>query len=101
MHHEPLLLIIAALCALAGAPLVLAPRWIHGIERALNRPWGGREVSAVRLGLPAERRAERWLNRPVLARGFDWDGWAHAHPRMTGLGLFCTAALLLLVATAL
>ena len=96
---QPLLLLIALLCAIAGTLMVCLPGSIPRIEELLNRRWGGRTLFSIRLGTPLERSAERVLNRPVRDRAVHWDGWVQRHPRAAGLGLLCLAALISASAT--
>ena len=89
-----LLIVVAALVGLWGLVFLFFPRGVTRIEEKLNTAWGGREVLSIRLGVPGERPAERVLNRPVLARAFYWDRWAHSYPRLTGAAMCLSAALL-------
>ena len=85
---------VAIVCALWGAVFLVAPRAITRIEETLNRAWGNHCVFSLRVGVPGERAAEQWLNRPVEARRVHWDGWVREHPRMLGLTLCSLAGVL-------
>ena len=89
-----LIVVVAALVGLWGLVFLLFPRGVARIEKKLNSAWGEREVLSIRLGVPGERPAERVLNKPVLARAFYWDRWAHSYPRLTGAVMCIVAALL-------
>ena len=95
MYLPPaLMLCITIAIGLVGLVFLLFPDRIARLEDRLNAPWGDREVTALRLGLPAEQDIERVINRTVLDQQVSWDGWARNHPRVVGIVLCLTAALL-------
>jgi hypothetical protein len=87
-----LLFLIAAATGFVGLIFLLMPQRIGALEEVLNAPWGGRELTALRLGLRGEQDLEQFLNRPVLTRMITWDAWARRHPRSVGAVLCLVAA---------
>ena len=98
MTLSDVIAVLATLIGMWGLVFLLFPRSIIRMEQKLNAAWGEQEVVSIRLGVPGERDVEEVLNKEVRGRSVYWDGWAYAHPRVTGAVLCLAAGVLWLLA---
>lgn len=95
MHLPTILMLSISLAiGLVGLVLLLFPDRISRLEDKLNAPWGDRELTALRIGMPGEQAVEQVINRNVLDQKISWDGWARRYPRLVGAALCLVAVLL-------
>ncbi len=97
---EYLILTLAIALLVSGLLMVLFPKMLDRVERALNRPVGEHHVLSLRAGLPREREIEAFLNRPVLRRAIYWDQWIRRQPRAVGALLLAAAVLCIALVSA-
>ncbi len=91
---DTLMLVISLATTIIAILFLFFPEQAGKLEQKLNAPWGGKNVKAIRLGLPGEQRIEQALNRDVLEQRITWDGWARSRPRVVGIILCLVAAVL-------
>ena len=94
--HLPTILMLSITLAigLVGLVFLLFPDRISRLEDKLNAPWGDRELTALRIGMPGEEAVEQVINRNVLDQKVTWDGWTRQYPRFVGAALCLVAVLL-------